>query len=151
MDALDRRIVRVLQQDADLSSDQIGERVHLSASAVQRRVAKLKRDGVIERIVAVANPQAAGLPLTIIVEVKVQHEQREALERFQRWLAASEEVQSCWQVTGSSDYMLTVAVADLNAYQRFVEALMTDQSAMVRRYESHVVLKTIKSSLALGL
>lgn len=146
MDEPDRRILDIIQNDADLTSEELSARVNLSPSAVQRRLARLKKEGMIARTVALVDPKAVGRPLTILVEIEIQTEHRHGLDQFQRWLQGADEVQSGWYVTGSSDYVLLVNVRDLDDYNQFIEMLMAD-NPIVRRYTSLVVLRTVKSGM----
>ncbi len=149
MDDVDRTLLAALQENADVPGKTLADRVHLSTSAVERRITKLKQDGIIEKLVAVVNPKAVGRPLSILVELEIQNEHRHTLDQFQRWLDRAPEIQSCWYVTGDMDYVLLVAVRDLDEYNAFIERLMTEQQALVRKYKSIIALKTIKHSLAL--
>ncbi len=133
VDQLDKRLLDIVQENAELTSEALSALVPLSPSAVQRRLARLKKDGVISRRV-----------LTILVEIEIQTEHRQGLDQFQRWLQGADEVQSGWYVTGSSDYVLLVSVKDLEEYNQFIERLMTE-NPIVRRYTSLVVLRTVKS------
>jgi len=146
LDELDLRILDLVQDDADQSSEAMAGAVGLSASAVQRRLARLKRDGIIERVVALAEPRSIGHTVTVLVEVEIDNERRSALEGFQRWVLDAPEVQSCWYVTGDVDYALLVCTRDLDAYNAFIERLMTEQP-VVRKYKSLIALKTIKRGL----
>lgn len=150
MDQLDRRILDIVQDNADLTSEALSELVHLSPSAVQRRLARLKKDGVISRTVAMVDPKAVGRTLTILVEIEIQTEHRQGLDQFQRWLQAADEVQSGWYVTGSTDYVLLVTVCDLEEYNQFIEVLMSE-NPIVRRYTSLVVLRTVKSGFKIKI
>lgn len=149
MDDIDRAILSILQENADIPGKLIADSVNLSTSAVERRISKLKQDGIIERIVAVVSPKAADRTLSILVEVEIQNEHRHTLEQFQRWLDCAPEVQSCWYVTGDVDFVLLVAVRNLEEYNGFVDRLMNEQHALVRKYKSLIALKTVKHSLAL--
>lgn len=149
MDDVDRTLLAALQENADVPGKTLADRVHLSTSAVERRITKLKQDGIIEKLVAVVNPKAVGRPLSILVELEIQNEHRHTLDQFQRWLDRAPEIQSCWYVTGDMDYVLLVAVRDLDEYNAFIERLMTEQQALVRKLKSIIALKTIKHSLAL--
>ncbi|KQS68133.1 transcriptional regulator [Rhizobium sp. Leaf371] len=151
MDDVDRVLLAALQENADMPAKRLAERVALSTSAVERRIARLKQDGVIEKIVAVVDPKAIGRPLSILVELEIQNEHRHTLDQFQRWLDRAPEIQSCWYVTGDMDYVLLVAVRDLAEYNAFIERLMTEQQALVRKYKSIIALKTIKHGLALSV
>lgn len=146
LDDLDLRILDLVQDDADQSGEAIAAEVGLSASAVQRRVARLKRNGVIENVVALVEPRSVGHVVTVLVEVEIDNERRSALEGFQRWVIEAPEVQSCWYVTGDADYALLVCIHDLDGYNAFIERLMTEQP-VVRKYKSLIALKTIKRGL----
>ncbi|RYG88511.1 MAG: Lrp/AsnC family transcriptional regulator [Alphaproteobacteria bacterium] len=151
MDDTDRAILSMLQDNADIPGKAIADAVNLSVSAVERRISKLKQEGVIERIVALVNPKAVDRSLSVLVELEIQNEHRHTLDQFQRWLLRSPEVQSCWYVTGDMDYVLLVAVRNLEEYNSFIERLMGEQQAIVRKYKSLISLKTIKHSLGLSV
>lgn len=147
MNIADRRILDIVQRNGDLSVEEIAERVNLSPSAVQRRLAKLRRDHVIERTIAVVNAKAVGRPISILVEIEIQNEQRHELENFQRWIEQAEEVQSCWYTTGDADYVLVVVAADLDEYNQFIDRMMSLNS-IIRKYKSLIALRTVKQGLS---
>jgi DNA-binding Lrp family transcriptional regulator len=151
VDEKDREILSILQDNADQPAKAIAQAVNLSPSAVERRIGKLKREGVIDRIVAVVSPAAVRRSLRILVEIEIQNEYRHNLEAFQRWLVQAPEVQSCWYVTGDADFVLSVTVRDIDEYNAFIERMMTDQRELVRKYKSLIALKTIKHGMALPL
>ncbi|CAN7455089.1 Lrp/AsnC family transcriptional regulator [Rhizobium rhizogenes] len=151
VDEKDREILSILQDNADQPAKTIAQAVNLSPSAVERRISKLKREGVIDRIVAVVSPAAVRRSLRILVEIEIQNEYRHNLEAFQRWLVQAPEVQSCWYVTGDADFVLSVTVRDIDEYNAFIERMMTDQGELVRKYKSLIALKTIKHGMALSL
>lgn len=150
IDAMDLRILAIVQTDADQSADMIGEKVHLSPSAVQRRLTRLKKARVIERISAVVNPKAVGQGFTVLVEIELETERLDAVEPFRHWVRQESVIQSCWYVTGESDYLLVVLVRDLDAYTAFTDRMMSARLA-VRRYRSLVSLMTIKRTLNVDL
>ncbi|GAJ92699.1 Lrp/AsnC family transcriptional regulator [Agrobacterium rhizogenes] len=151
LDEKDREILLILQDNADQPAKAIAQVVNLSPSAVERRISKLKREGVIDRIVAVVSPAAVRRNLRILVEIEIQNEYRHNLEAFQRWLVQAPEVQSCWYVTGDTDFVLSVTVRDIEEYNAFIERMMTDQRELVRKYKSLIALKTIKHGMALSV
>lgn len=150
LDDLDLRILDLVQEDAEMPGEAIAGAVGLSASAVQRRLSRLKRDGVIERVVALVEPRSVGRAVTVLVEVEIDNERRSALEAFQRWIVEAPEVQSCWYVTGDTDYVLLVSTRDLDGYNAFIERLMTEQP-VVRKYKSLIALKMIKRGLKVAV
>jgi DNA-binding Lrp family transcriptional regulator len=146
LDRADRRILSEVQQDAEQTSEAIADAVALSPSAVQRRIQRLKKDGVIEKVVAVVDPRAVGRAVTVVVEIEVDNERRPALAGFYKWVLAQAEVQCCWGVTGDVDYVMLVAVKDLDAYAAFIDRMMEEQP-LVRRYKSRIAIKTVKRGL----
>ncbi|ARM91548.1 AsnC family transcriptional regulator protein (plasmid) [Rhizobium sp. CIAT894] len=151
MDDIDRTILSILQENADIPGKIIADTVNLSSSAVERRINRLKQDGMIEKIVAVVSPKAVDRTLSILVELEIQNEHRHTLDQFQRWLERAPEVQSCWYVTGDVDFVLLVAVRNLEEYNEFVDRLMNEQQALVRKYKSLIALKTVKHGLELSV
>lgn len=149
-DELDLRILDLVQEDASLSTEAIAGDVGLSASAVQRRLSRMRRDRIIEKVVALVEPRALGRAVTVLVEVEIDNERRNALDGFQRWIAEAPEVQSCWYVTGDADYVLLVCTRDLDGYNAFIERLMSEQP-VVRKYKSLIALKTLKRGLKVAV
>lgn len=147
LDALDRRILVLLQRDARLSAEAIGAEVGLSASAVQRRLARLREDGVITGEVAVVDPRSVGRPLAMIVDLEVEREHKQLLLDLQRWIAREAAIQEAWYVTGAEDYVLVVTARDVEAYEALMQRLLADNTN-VRRYRTRVVLGTLKRGLA---
>jgi DNA-binding Lrp family transcriptional regulator len=150
IDNLDRQILAVLQRDAEASVDGIAADIDLSASAVHRRVSRLKKQGVIRRISAVVDPKKVDRGLTVLIEIDCVAERREVLNGFKRWTLAQPEVQSCWYAAGEVDFILVVLVRDLDDYSRFTEQLMAE-SLGVRTFRSLIVLQTVKQSLDIDL
>lgn len=146
LDTLDLRILDLIQENAEMPGEAIADAVGLSVSAVQRRISRLKRGGVIEKVVALVEPRSVGRTVTVLVEVEIDNERRGSLDAFQRWVVEAPEVQSCWYVTGDADYALLVSTRDLDGYNAFIERLMTEQP-VVRKYKSLIALKTIKRGL----
>src|SRR5688572_27326031 len=93
VDDIDRTILSMLQENADIPGKAIADAVNLSTSATERRISRLKQEGIIEKIVAVVSPKAVDRTLSILVELEIQNEHRHTLEQFQRWLDRAPEVQ----------------------------------------------------------
>lgn len=150
LDKLDRRILALLQRDARLPAETIGAEVGLSASAVQRRLARLREDGIITGEVAVLDPRSVGRPLTMIVDLVVDGDRKELVAGLKHWIEREPAVQEAWYVTGDEDYVLVVTARDVDAYEQMMQRLLAD-NANVRRYRTRVVLGTLKRGLALPL
>lgn len=150
LDSFDRKLLHVVQRDADLSAEMLGAQVGLSASAVLRRLKRLKADGFIVATVAVVDPAKVGKPIAFVVGVEVERERPEHLARLRRWFDAEEQIQQVFYVTGSADFILVVSAPDTDAYDVLMRRLMID-NANVRRFTTNVALGTGKRSLAVPI
>jgi Lrp/AsnC family transcriptional regulator, leucine-responsive regulatory protein len=142
LDNFDLQLLDLLQQDTRLTHAELGERVHLSASAVRRRIERMRADGVIAQEVALLNP-ALFEGISVIVMVSFAQESPEIYAEFRRRMIACEEVLQCYSVAGGVDFILLVAARSPADYERWGEAtLMSDSN--IRRYDSHVVWSEVK-------
>jgi len=139
LDAIDRRILQSLQENARLSSAELAQKVGLSASPVWRRVRALEEAGVITGYQALVDPAAVGLAVNVFVHVSLEKQVETALEAFEAAVRRRPEVLECYLMTGESDYLLRVVVPDLAEYERF----LMDHLTRIRGIAS------IKSSFAL--
>lgn len=147
LDKFDRGILAILQADGRRSAELIGTQIGLSASAVQRRVARLRDEAVITAEVAVVDPRSVGRPLTVIVDVEVERERPELLVRLKQWIAAEPAVQEAWYVTGEGDYVMILVVRDVEQYEALMHR-MVSENPNVRRFHTRVALGTVKRGLA---
>ena len=149
LDAIDHRILGVLQDNADLSNLELAQQVGLSPATALRRVKRLKETGVIERVVAVVQPEAAGAGLLAVVEVSLERQGDEAQQAFAALAVAQPEVQQCYQVSPGPDFVLIAQLADMPAYHRFAQRLLT-QDANVRHVKAYFSVKrhTFKAGLS---
>ncbi len=143
IDELDRKILTLLQQDARRSAETLGADVGLSASAVQRRIARLREERVITAEVAIVDPKSVGRSLTMIVDIEVERERSELMAVLKRWIAAAPAVQEAWYVTGDGDFVLIVCVRDVEDYDALMQKLVAD-NPNVRRFRTRVALSTLK-------
>ena len=150
LDRFDRAILAMLQRDNTTPQRVIAEAVHLSAPAVQRRIRKLEERGVIRANVALLDPDAVGLPLTILVEVRMASDCKVGAATFRRRVENEPAVQQCYDITGEADYMLIVCVASMQAYEALTDRLF-DGDDNIQRFRTAVVLKRIKVGMAVPL
>ncbi|WP_348055088.1 Lrp/AsnC family transcriptional regulator [Dokdonella sp.] len=150
LDPLDRAILALVQRDARLSSESIGSHIGLSASAVQRRMARLRDDGVITAEIAIVDPKRVGRPLTIVVDIEVERERPELIAGLRRWIADQPAIQEAWYVTGDIDYILIVSAKDIDEYESLMTTMVEDNKN-VKRFTTRVALGTLKRGLALPL
>jgi DNA-binding Lrp family transcriptional regulator len=149
MDALDRALLTILQADSRLTSEQLSERLHLSPSAVNRRVQRLWREGIIAAEVAVLAEKMRSRLTSAIINVQLDRHHPFQADELRRILRASQYVQLCLEITGTSDVLLVVSVRDMDHFNAFTDALA--QMPLVRRYETHFVKRTVKFTTAITL
>ncbi|MET3665019.1 Lrp/AsnC family transcriptional regulator [Caulobacter sp. 1776] len=145
----DRKILQILQADGKISNVDLAERVGLSPSPCLRRVKQLEASGLISGYVALLDRRKARLDVLAYVEVQVDHKEG-AAEAFQQAVLREPEVVSCHVMTGNFDYLLKVAVPNLDAYADFTMKRLLKMPA-VKDIRSSFVLETIKDSTALPL
>lgn len=150
LDGFDRRVLAAVQRDNIAPLRQIAEEVCLSAAAVARRLQRLRRDGVIAADVSIVDPVAAGVPITVIVEVSVESEIVENLDRVRARFVACPQVQHCYYVTGEVDFILIMAVANMDQYETLTRKLFFD-GGNVSRFRSFVAMQRVKVTSALAL
>ena len=150
LDAIDRRILAALQENARIANTELSAAVGLSPAPCLRRVRALEEHGVIRKHVSLVNPGAVGLPVSVFVSISLERQVEEALKRFERVIRARPEVMECYLMTGDADYLLRVVCADLAAYERFVLDHLTKVPG-VSSIRSSFALKQVKYSTALPL
>jgi Lrp/AsnC family transcriptional regulator len=123
-DAIDWAILGVLQADASLPVHEVGERVGLSSNACWRRIKRLEDSGVIDRRVALLDPEKLGLATTVFVAIRTQRHDPQWLEAFSRAVAGIEEISECHRMAGDVDYLLKLVVRDIAHYDRIYRKLI---------------------------
>ena len=144
MDAVDRAILRHLQDDGRLSNVELADRVRLSPSPCLRRVKALEEDGVIEGYRAVLEREAVGLGLTVFVEIRVEGHSDRLAEEIEAAVNAMPEVVACHIVSGAADFLLEVVVPDLRAYERLLLGSLLKLPAVVD-VRSNFAIRTVKA------
>lgn len=150
LDAVDLRILELLQEDSALSIAEIAERVGLSSSPAWRRIERLKKAGVITRQVTLLDCEKLGLTFEVFASVKLQLPTRENLDRFEQAVASWPEVVECATVTGAIDYMLRVVTTDMHAYDDFLRDKML-ALGLVSDVQSRIVMRVPKRTTSAPL
>jgi DNA-binding Lrp family transcriptional regulator len=148
LDRFDRQLLNLLQEDAGQTADRLAEQVALSASAVQRRVRRLRESGAILRDISVVDPRHAGKPTFFIVAVQVERERPELLAQFRKWLASQIHIQQAFYVTGEADFILVITAPDTETYDSLM-ARMVGENANVKRFTTNVALGVVKRGLTI--
>ncbi|MER8861881.1 Lrp/AsnC family transcriptional regulator [Mesorhizobium sp. M0757] len=143
MDDLDRRLLTALQKNNRLSFAELAELVGSSAASCMRRVNKLRSDGVIVADISLVDPNALGKSLTVVLTVELDRERLDLVDDFKRAMRAAKEVTQCYMVTGNADFVLIVAVEDVEAFDVFIKTkLYTNPN--VRKFHSMIALDRVK-------
>jgi Lrp/AsnC family leucine-responsive transcriptional regulator len=154
LDAVDARILRVLQADGRATYDEVAEAVGLSPSATLRRVKRLEDAGIISGYAALVPPEAVGLALTAYITVRLEKHadshKRKPMDAFRAAIQAWPEVVECCSLSGEMDYLLRVLVSDMAHYSRFVmDTLLRHPS--VQDCKTSFVLDRVKQTTAVPL
>ena len=150
LDATDLRILRALQDDGSLSNVQLAQRVHLSPSPCLARVKALQAAGVIERYVALVSAASLGLGLNVFISISLTNQRKQALAEFERRIAEHDQVMECYLMTGDSDYLIRVALADMAALERFILEQLSPIPG-IEKIRSSFALKQVRYKTALPL
>jgi len=143
IDARDRAILHALQDDGRLSNVELAEQVNLSPSACHRRVRMLEESGLIAGTVTLLDQEACGKPGTAFVEIKLDRQDRKALDAFEAVVATMPEVMECYLVAGQSDYVIRTIYGDTADFEHLHTDILTQLPGVVR-VETTFVLRTVK-------
>jgi Lrp/AsnC family transcriptional regulator len=149
MDAIDRKILAVVQEDASLSVAEIGSRVGLSSTPCWKRIQRLEAEGVITRRVALIDPAKIGLGITVFVSVETGDHSQDWLKSFAEVVGGMPEVMEFYRMAGDVDYMLRVVVPDIAGYDTFYKKLIGTVS--LKNVTSRFAMEKIKSTTALPI
>ena len=148
MDAIDRKILAVLQDNAALSVAEIGSRVGLSSTPCWKRIQRLEADGVIQKRVAIIDQDSIGLGISVFVSIETGDHSQEWLDRFARIVIAMPEVMEFYRMAGDVDYMLRVVVPDIQGYDSFYKRLIA--AVPLQNVTSRFAMEKIKATTALS-
>jgi Lrp/AsnC family transcriptional regulator len=149
MDAIDRKILAVVQEDASLSVAEIGSRVGLSSTPCWKRIQRLEAEGVITKRVALVDPAKIGLGITVFVSIETGDHSQDWLTRFAELVGAMPEVMEFYRMAGDVDYMLRVVVPDIAGYDTFYKKLIG--TVPLKNVTSRFAMEKIKSTTTLPI
>ena len=150
LDLIDLKILEELQQDGALSNVELARRVHLSPSPCLARVRALEAEGVIDRYVAIASAKALGLGLNVFISISLKSQSKEALAHFEQRISEHDEVMECYLMTGDSDYLIRVQLADIPALEKFILEQLTPIPG-IEKIRSSFALKQVRYKTALPI
>ena len=148
LDHYSQLILAELQRDARLTVQQISEAVGLSATPCWKRIKEMESLGVITGYTALVDRAKIGLKLAVVVEVNLSQHSEDLVQRFEQAVAISPQIVRCLSTTGQSDYIMTVLVADIKVYERFLHDTIFKLPG-VTHVRSSIVLKEVKAQTAL--
>jgi Lrp/AsnC family leucine-responsive transcriptional regulator len=146
IDEFDRKILDIVQRDCQLKAEAVAAQVGLSATAVLRRLRRLREQGVIQAEVAVLDRQSVGNSLTLVVGLEIERDNYPALANFRAWAEKVDAIQQVYYVTGQMDLMLVVMARSMAEYDALCARLMAD-NPVIRRMNTHVVIDAMKLGL----
>lgn len=149
LDAVDIKILRILQRDCTISVAEIGKEVGLSTTPCWRRIQKLEQEGIIEARVALLNPKKVSAGATVFVAITTSEHNMDWLERFHTVLRDFAEVVEAYRMSGQVDYLLRVTVPDIESYDRFYKQLI--ERIDLNDVSSSFAMEQIKYTTALPL
>ena len=150
MDKTDAQILDLLQQDANMTTQQIADRINMSQSPCWRRINKLEEQGLIDRKVTLLNREKLGLEVVVFATVNLTAQGRDNLEDFEREVRVLPEVLECYTMAGIWDYVLKIVCRDIRHYEDFVRNTLSASDA-IRELHSHIAVTEIKNTTELPL
>lgn len=150
LDETDRLILRALQREGRLTSQELADKIGLSASQCARRRQKLEESGIISGYRATIDAAKAGATVVALICIVMATHSKENSTAFRRLVETTPEILDAWVLTGEADYLLRVAVADLAALNDFVQEILLPQP-IVARVQSQIVLSELKSNAPLPI
>jgi DNA-binding Lrp family transcriptional regulator len=142
LDRIDVKILAALQHDGRSTVQKLAETIALSPRATLERVRRLEASGVIAGYHAVVELRHLSRPVNIFAEIVLEKHANSG--RFEKRIAALDEVVECWEVSGDVDYLVRFVCADLAAYEEITSTLIDDANLGVARIVSHVALRPVR-------
>jgi DNA-binding Lrp family transcriptional regulator len=150
LDRFDRQLLNLVQEDSGATAERLAEQVALSPSAVQRRLRRMREQGVIVKDAAIVDPKKIGKPTFFIVSLQVERERPELLAQLRQWMAAQAHIQQVFYVTGEADFILVITAPDTEVYDELMSRLVSEHPN-VKRFTTNVALGVVKRGLAIPI
>ncbi len=150
IDKTDIKILQILQNNGRITNAELAKQVHISPPPTLERVKKLEKAGVIKKYVALVEPSKIGIESFSFMEVTLSRHGKESVNRFIKAVQKVDEVMECHHVTGDADFLLKIAVENINAYENLVLHKLTDLPN-IQHLKTTMVLSTLKNETALNV
>ncbi|MGL9623195.1 Lrp/AsnC family transcriptional regulator [Bradyrhizobium sp. U531] len=149
-DRTDARILEIVQKNNRLTSDVIGELAGLSATACQRRMKKLRSEGIIEADVSIVSPKAVGNPIQMLVLVTLERERSDIIDKFKKAIKSSAQVVNGFYVTGDADFVLYITARSMEDYEQFTRRFFYENSD-IKGIKTMVIMDRVKAGFAVPI
>jgi len=149
MDAIDIKLLELLQHNAELTIQELSKEVHLSSTPCWKRINQLKSNGYINRTVSLVDRKRVGVKVTAMVSIKVDNHNQERISIFARTIQDIPEVIECYRMSGETDYLLKVVVSDIESYDIFYKNLI--EKVQFLKVTSNFAIEEIKSTTEIPL
>lgn len=146
-DRTDARILEIVQKNNRLTSEAIGEVAGLSATACQRRLKRLRSEGMIQADISIVSPKAVGRPIQVLALVSLERESSGILDRFKKAIKSSAEVVNGFYVTGDADFVLYVTARTMDDYEQLTRRFFY-QNPDIKGFKTMVILDRVKAGFA---
>lgn len=143
LDEYDKKLLQLMQANNKMTAQELGDLINLSASAVQRRLSRLRENRIIEADVSIISPSVLGLTITCIVDIILEDGNSKALENFKASMRKCTEVMQCYFVTGTYDFVIIVNANDMQHYESFAKKWLMDNQN-VKHFYTHVIMDKVK-------
>ncbi|WP_210164852.1 Lrp/AsnC family transcriptional regulator [Rhizobium etli] len=150
LDRADAALLAAVQKNNRLTSEELADKVGLSPTACQRRLKRLRSEGVIEADVSIISPKAVGRPVTMIVLVSLERERADIVDRFKTSIRSTREVMIGYYVTGDADFILIVTARDMEEYEQFTRRFFYENHD-IKGFKTMVVMDRVKASFAVPI
>ncbi|MBX5177263.1 Lrp/AsnC family transcriptional regulator [Rhizobium lentis] len=147
LDRADIALLNAVQNNNKLTSEELAERAHLSPTACQRRLKRLRAEGVIEADVSIVSPKAVGRHVTVVVLVSLERERADIIDRFKGAIKNTREVMIGYYVTGDADFLLVVTAKDMEDYEQFTRRFFYENND-IKGFKTMVVMDRVKAGFA---
>ncbi|MBB4375072.1 ArsR family transcriptional regulator [Bradyrhizobium sp. CCBAU 11386] len=149
-DRIDARILEIVQKNNRLTSETIGELAGLSATACQRRLKRLRSEGIIEADVSIVSPKAVGRPIQMLVLVTLERERSDIIDKFKKAIRSSADVVNGFYVTGDADFVLYVTARTMEDYEHFTRRFFYENSD-IKGFKTMVIMDRVKAGFGIPI
>lgn len=149
-DRTDARILEIVQKNNRLTSEVIGEMAGLSATACQRRLKRMRSEGIIEADVSIVSPKAVGRSIQMLVLVSLERERSDIIDRFKKAIKSSAEVVNGFYVTGDADFALYITARSMEDYEQFTRRFFYENSN-IKGFKTMVIVDRVKAGFAIPI